>query len=286
MAVKTPEANADSSIAQTEVQETTVESGATQATAEGQQGQAQETAPAPEMLSIMGVEIDKSKVPPELLEKVDHWNREYTQKSQKLSEAEKKAAQLDQLANYPGFQKWYWQEINGGKEAPKEDPFKLTPERQAELLSDSDKFQQYVQSMILDGINRYAMPAANQAKEEAQVLRSEQEVSRLAQAYEDFDDLNDSGKIQEIVAQYAQRGSEIDLEDAYWLAKRPYMESQAELRAHQRVGEKINGSTLQPSGAPAGERVKTLPGKGLSFEDKVRIAAEHAFRGEKMRFDS
>lgn len=247
----------------------------------------QTTQPTPvEKLSIMGVDIEKSKVPPELLGKVDSWNKAYTETTQKLSAAEKKAQALDQLSNHQGFQKWYWEQMNGGAkpEVKKEDPYNLTPETQAELLSDPAKMRSYIEGLTKSVIDQYALPAANEARREAQTLRNEQTIEHLAEKYKDFDNLTD--KISEVIGKYYQKnGVDIDLEDAYWLAKRPFMESEAEIKAHQRVEEKVNGSTLPPSGAPPAG-VKMISGKGMSFEEKMRVAAEHAFRGEKVKFDS
>lgn len=281
----TPEISTPASEGSTQTAAPTQE-GATQGTAEGQTTQqAEVTAPAAEKLSIMGVEIEKSKVPPEMLDKVDQWNRSYTEKSQKLSEAEKKAKSLDQLANNPAFQKWYYEQLRGPQAAtPAEDPYKLTPETQAELLSNPDKMRSYVEGLATAVVNKYALPAAQQAQLEAKTLRNETAIARLADKYKDFDDLNNQGKIEEIVSKYARQGVDMDLDDAYWLAKRSFMESEAESKAHQRVQEKVNGSTLQPSGAPANTGIKPVSGKGLSFEEKMRVAAEHAYRGEKIRF--
>ena len=253
------------------------------ATSEGNSQSAASAQAAVEKLSIMGVEIDKSKVPSELLDKVEGWNKSYTEKSQRLTAAEKKAQALDQLANDQAFRQWYWERVNGKPGEAKEDPYALTPERQAELLSDPKQFRDYIEGLTKVAVDRYAVPAANQARAEAMTLRNEQTVSRLATEHKDFDQLNNEGKIEEVVAKYAQQGVDIDLEDAYWLAKRPFMESEAEIKAQQRVAEKVNGSTTPPSGAPPAG-IKIVSGKGMSFEDKMRTAFEHNLRGEKIKF--
>lgn len=288
MTTDAPTATPESPVATTEapVQEAAgEETRATQGnTAERQTDNGAGTAPI-EKLSIMGMEIEKSKVPPELLEKVDAWNKAYTEKSQKLSEAEKKAQQLDQLSNHPAFQKWYYEQLRGPQpQTPPEDPYNLTPERQAELLSDPKRMREYVEGLAKSVVEKYALPAANQARMEAVTLRNEQRVAQLADKYKDFDDLNGQGKIEEVVAKYARQGVDIDLEDAYWLAKRPFMESEATARAHQRVQEKVNGTTLQPSGAPANTGIKPVSGKGLSLEEKMRMAFEASLRNEKIKF--
>lgn len=243
-----------------------------------------QTPAAPEMLTVMGQQIEASKVPPEFREKLTGWNKAYTETSQRASELDKKAQALDQLTKHDGFRKWYADQLNPQPKAPEPSKFELTPEKQAELLSDPAKMQGYIEGLTMDVINRVALPAAKQAQMEARTLRNEQEISRLAERHPDFDDLNKNGKIEEIVAGYAQRGAEIPLEDAYWLAKRPFMESEAHVKAQQRVQEKVGASTLAPAGAtPTG--IKVLPGKGLSMSEKFKLAAAATMRGEKVQFD-
>lgn len=282
MAVETPAATPDNSAPTTEAT-APVEAAITQGTAEGQTPAVQETKPPEERLSIMGVEIEKSKVPPELLEKVDNWNKSYTEKSQALSAAEKEAKILGQLKQNPAFQKWYWDQVRGPQpETPKSDPYDLTPERQAELLSDPSKFKDYIKGMATAVMNEVAIPAAQQAQYQAQVLRSERETEALIARHPDAQDLINNEKIQEVIVKYPT----LNFEDAYWLAKRDYTESEAELKGQQRVQEKVNGSVIPPSGAPPVEKIKTIPGKGLPFDERVKIALEHSLRNEKIRFDS
>lgn len=245
------------------------------------------TAPvAPEMLTIMGTQIEKSKVPPEFLEKVQGWEKSYTQKTQEYSAARKKAEALDQLSRHPAFQKWYAEQTNpqARKAEPESDPWALTPEKQAELLSDPKAMRTYIEGLTKNVVEQVALPAARQAQYEARTLRNEQEVNRLAAKYSDFDDLNNNGKIEAATAKYAQRGVDLELEDAYWLAKRPFMESEAQVKAQQRVQEKVSASTLPPGGG-APSQVKLIPAKGLSFEDKLRAAFAAKFRGEEIKFD-
>jgi len=245
------------------------------------------TTPAPEMLNIMGVQIDKSKVPPELLDKVGNWNKAYTQKSQEVSEYRKRAEAFDTLRNHPAFQQWYYQQINGQGQPsqPQKDPLELSPERQAELLSDPNKMRQYMEDIALNLIQKSVVPEVRKAQYEARTLKNEQEISRIAERHKDFDQLNNNGEIEKVLERYSQRGTEIDLEDAYWLAKRPYMESEATMKAQQRVKDKANGTTLPPSNARLSD-VKVVPAKGLSFDQKLKMATEAATRGEKIRFDS
>lgn len=283
MAVEAPAAPPESSAPAVETAPVATEGGSTEVKAEGQTPQVADTKPVEEKLSIMGMEIEKSKVHPELLEKVDSWNKSYTEKSQALSAAEKKAKALEQLSQNPAFQKWYYDQLRGPQpEQPKEDPYKLTPERQAELLSDPQKMQDYFKGLATSVIKEVALPAAEAARHEAQVLRSEREIEALKAAHPDAQDLIDNDQIQGVVQKYPN----ISIEDAYWLAKRAYTESEAALKAHQITKDKVNGSTLPPSGAPAAEKIKTLPGKGLSLEEKMRLAFEHSLRNEKIRFDS
>lgn len=249
---------------------------------------AQAPVPAPEMLTIMGRQIEKSKVPAEFLQNVQEWEKTYTQKTQEYSAARKKAEALDRLTQHPAFQQWYREQTNPQAQAqrqPQNDPFELTPEKQAELLSDGNKMRDYFEKLATHVMEKVALPAAQAAQWEAKTLRSEQEVIRLAEKYNDFDELNNNGKIQEIVDKYAQRNQSIDLEDAYWIAKRPYVESQAQIAAQQRVQQKVQASTLPPGGG-APSQVKLIPGKGVSFEDKIRISAQAAMRGEKIQFDN
>lgn len=246
------------------------------------------TAPqAPEMLTIMGKQIEKSKVPAEFIDNVRDWEKTYTQKTQEYSAARKKAETFDKLVNNQEFQRWYYEQTNPAarKSQPQNDPFELTPEKQAEFLSDPSKMRSYIEGLATHVMEKVALPAAKAAQYEAQTLRSEQEVTRLAAKYkEDFDELNNNGKIQEVMDKYGQRGQTIDLEDAYWLAKRPYAESQARISAQHRVQQKVDASTLPPAGAPPSQ-VKLIPAKGLSFEEKIRISAAAAMRGEKIDFD-
>lgn len=289
--VEAPTANPESSPAEggqpIEATSTPQATGATEGTApvEGQPQEGVGTTPPAKTLNIMGVQIDESKVPPELLEKLDAWNKSYTQKSQEASELRQRAQAFDTLRNNQAFQKWYYEQTNPQAATQGQGQFDLTPEKQAELLTEPKKFQEYVQNMALDLIQKVALPEAQKAKYEAQTLRMEQEVGHLAGKYKDFDDLNNSGKISEVLEKYAQKGADIDLEDAYWLAKRPFMESEAVLKAQQRVQAKVNGTTLPPASA-TNSGVKVVSAKGLSFQEKLRVAAEAAARGEKIQFDS
>lgn len=243
--------------------------------------------PTPEMLTIMGKQIEKSKVPVEFLDNVRDWEKTYTQKTQEYSRSSKKAEALDKLTQHPAFQKWYQEQTNPAyrNPEPQNDPFELTPEKQAELLSDGGKMRSYFEKLATHVMEKVALPAAQAAQYEARTLRSEQEVSRLAAKYpKDFDELNNNGQIREVMDKYAQRNQTIDLEDAYWLAKRPYVENEAQISAQQRVQQKVAASTLPPQGG-APSQVKIVPAKGLSFEDKIRISASAAMRGEKIEFD-
>lgn len=267
--------------------------GVTEATATQQAPQAQQvdggvTPPAPEMLTIMGKQIEKSKVPAEFLDNVRDWEKTYTQKTQEYSSARKKAEALDKLTQNQDFQRWYYEQTNPQarqqNQQPQSDPFELTPEKQAELLSDGGKMRSYFEKLATHVMEKVALPAAQAAQYEAKTLRSEQEVSRLAAKYQDFDELNKNGQIRDVMDKYFSRNQSIDLEDAYWLAKRPYVENEAQLAAQQRVQQKVQASTMPPGGG-APSQVKLVPAKGLSFEDKIRISAAAAMRGEKIEFD-
>ena len=302
MDAEAPTATPESPVAEIATVNTAgVSAGATQGTAEVGQSTAAVPAATEELLTIMGTQIPKSKVPPELLEKVDNWNKSYTQSRQELAESKKRAEAFDQLRGHEGFQKWYRQQVQAemaaqnGQLPPQaqgaDNPFTLTPEKQAELLSDPKAFQDYIQNYTLSLIQQVALPQSRAAHQEARTLRDERTVEQLAAKFNGkdgspaFDDLNNTGKIDEVLAKYAKRGTDLDLEDAYWLAARPTVESSARLKAQQRVQEKANGTTLPPSGG-GNSGVKIVPAKGLSFSDKLKIAAEAGYRGDKIQFDS
>lgn len=248
------------------------------ATADGTNG----TPPQPQMLTIMGRQIEASKVPPEFAESLKAWNKDYTEKSQAAAALRRKAEALDSLTAHDGFKRWYAEQLN--PQPRREEPQTPTPEQQAELLSDPVKFDQYVEKRVMDIVQKVALPAAQQAQMEARTLRNEQEIGRLAGKYSDFDDLTNSGKLEEVMLRYAKKGTEIDLEDAYWLAKRPFMESEAIAKAQGRVQEKVGAQVLPPTnGNSAG--VKVIPAKGMSLEDKLRAAFAAGVRGEKVQFD-
>ena len=284
--VATPESSTGAPVTDTTAAGGNVAATEGTATPEQVAAQAATTAPTPEMLSIMGTQIEKAKVHPELLGKLDQWNKDYTQKSQDYSKARKQADVLEKLTQYPAFQKWYYEQTNPQARQTQQqaDPFELTAERQAELLADPKSFRSYVEGVTTDIVQRIALPAAQQAQREARSMRNEHEVSRLAGMYEDFDQLNNNGKIEAVQAKYASKNVEIDLEDAYWLAKRSIVESEAQVRAHQRVQDKVAATTLPPGGA-APSQVKVVPAKGMPFEDRMRLAAAAAYRGEKIQFD-
>lgn len=181
-----------------------------------------------------------------------------------------KAKALDELVGNQDFQTWY-QGRNNPQQPKKEEPA-LTPEDLQALWQDPAKAYSHINQLIEKKAAEMLTPALSKQQQDIEVMKRTRDIETTASRHDDFWKLDEKGLIEQQIRKYPN----ISAEDAYWLAKRGMVESEAIQKAHQTIDKKRNLVVEKPGVNVGSSKVVKVKNRSELLEK----AYEYAKKGE------
>lgn len=208
--------------------------------------------------------FDPSTLPPELQRKLSDYDA--------LSQ---RAQSYDQLVRHPEFQKWYAGQTGQKPASPTaKSPLESYSDEQLASLGISRPQAEFIDKLAEERAKMFAEPRINEAKQEVAVMRRASEIESFAKEHSDFWELDKQNLIEPVLNKYPS----ISIQDAYILAKAPFLQQEAVNKAHGIVEKKKAASVERPGVSPSASAGKV---KVKDRVEAMEIAMRYAREGKE-----